>query len=706
MDNHFLAHTADDGREQTVLAHLQGTANLAEGFAAQFGEAKQGKLMGLAHDLGKYSDAFQDRLLRNGSKVDHATAGAIECLKAGHVFAALAVSGHHGGLPNLGSQTDTEGSFYSRIRSRIPPYACRIDPSFLLSVPPDRQGEPTEDMFFTRMLYSCLVDGDFLDTEQFMQNHPRATPQIKTEVLYEKLLAYIAPWFPPKGELNAQRCTILERCLNQGNRCKPGLFTLTVPTGGGKTVASLAFALAQAKQQKMQRIIYVIPYTSIIEQTASVFRRILGEDTVLEHHSGVPFEENPTDTETDAAMALATENWDAPVIVTTAVQFFESLYSAKPSRCRKLHNIARSVVIFDEAQMIPLGNLRPCVHAISQLVKRYGVSALLCTATQPALEPLFDRYLSGTRPQELCPQDIICRENFRRVSFRSAGVSDRETIAEQMQRTVQALCIVNSRKSAQALFSLLKGEGCYHLSTLMCPMHRRRILEEIRQRLQGGQVCRVVATSLIEAGVDVDFPTVFREEAGLDSVLQAAGRCNREGKRSPEDSVVTVFRSEDAAPPLFRTAIGVFRQIQSEFPQIDAQEAIHRYFQEYFSVKGAQAQDKNGVLTIMEQEPFCFRKVQERLRMIDSDTFPVCIPMDETAQMCIAQVRSGTASRACCRTLNTYSVNIYPQHFRALDESGALEILESGMAVLTDMRLYSQTTGLSLTADSGQALFI
>lgn len=666
----------------------------------------------MAHDIGKYTAAFQLRL-QGGQKVDHSTYGAYECFLRRQVAAAFAVMGHHGHLPDGGGKGDTSdaGTFFGRIK-RAKSGALDPDPVWRqeISLPeaaiPAWANDRLEGMFFTRMLYSCLVDADYLDTETFMDGHPlpkNAGPDI--DALWSRLSGYISGWFPPKGELNTQHCAILERCISEGKTKKPGLFTLTVPTGGGKTAASLAFALAHAKAHGLRRVIYVIPYTSIIEQTAETFRNILGDESVLEHHSDVQYDVD-ADGEADERslrMLLATENWGAPVVVTTAVQFFESLFACKPSQCRKLHSIAGSVVVFDEAQMLPLPYLRPCVWAISQLVKHYNVSAVLCTATQPALNPLLDEFLPGTEPVELCPEQTFSESVFRRVAFSRAGRLTWDELAQRMNERRQVLCIVNARKSAQTIFSKLNREGCFHLSTLMCPAHRQAQLAEIRRRLSCGLPCRVVSTSLVEAGVDVDFPEVFREEAGLDSVLQAAGRCNREGKHSAAESLVTVFQGEDRPPKLFDTQIEVGRMVMERQTDLTSRRAVQDYFHELLEVKGKASQDRNDIMGMMAKRLFPFQGAAERFHIIDNATRTVFIPVGEGAAL-VDSLRHGECSRALFRKLWRYGVSVYENHFQSLDSAGALELLEDGSAVLLSTDLYSKQTGLSLQAESGQRL--
>lgn len=715
MDTYaYLAHLTEDGRTQTILEHLKGTASLCSAFAAAFDAEAQGQLAGMAHDIGKYSAAFQRRL-HGGPKVDHASAGAFECLKAQQLAAAFAISGHHGGLPDGGGRGDAAGTgtFWGRInrasQGRLEDYhAWQSEFSLPHANTPAFAGTRLEGMFFTRMLFSCLVDADYTDTGAFMDNSPYLPASSSSmEELWRRLETYVSGWFPPKGALNMQRCAILEQCMSAGAQYGPGLFTLTVPTGGGKTVASLSFALAQAKARRMKRIVYVIPYTSIIEQTAQIFREILGDENVLEFHSGVQFDQQEDDASSPetAPLTRSVETWDVPVIVTTAVQFFESLYACRPSKCRKLHNLAQSVLIFDEAQMLPLPYLRPCVWAIAQLVRHYGASAVLCTATQPALDPIFQEFAPEIPIREICPMAEAHWESFRRVSFQQAGTLSWMDLAARLQQQEQVLCVVNTRRAAREVFHQLSGSGNFHLSTLMYPAHRKRILDEIRRRLRDGLPCRVVSTSLIEAGVDVDFPAVYRELSGLDSILQAAGRCNREGKRPPEDSIVTIFQGEDPPPRLFETSIGAGKIVLDHCQDVSSRAAIHTYFSTLLDLKGAEAQDAHHILPLMESEFFPFRTVAERFHLIESPTTTVYLPLEEGAGL-VELLRSGQYSRTLYRRLGQYGVSVYPQHLAALEQAGALEHLEDGSVVLRDIGLYTQTTGLTLEPSGGNALFI
>lgn len=710
----LLAHGATDEHPegQSIEAHLKGTGELAETFAAEFGAAANGKLCGLAHDIGKYSDEFQLRL-RGGKKVDHATAGAIECFKIKAAFEAVCVIGHHSGLPNVGHKdadtTESQTFFGRKLRAEqggIPDY--RKNWNGHIALPQDYfrpSGRGFATAFYIRMLYSCLVDADYIDTETFMNGDAGRGNYEPLSALCDKLTAYISKWNNPTREIDILRQKILNSCIEKASAPR-GIFSLTVPTGGGKTVASMAFALNHAVANSMKRIIYVIPYTSIIEQNAKVFRDILGQENVVEHHSQVSYELSENADELEYRSALATENWDAPVIVTTAVQFFESLYANRSSKCRKLHNIANSVIIFDEAQMIPSNNLRPCVAAIAELVRAYNATAVLCTATQPAIDEMLLEYSKKESVVELCPDVDGMFEKFRRTSFEKEGRLTTDELVSRLESQQQVLCIVNTRKFAQEVYEALPSEGRFHLSTLMCPVHRKQKLDEIRERLKSGKTCRVVSTSLIEAGVDVDFPRVFREMAGLDSILQAAGRCNREGKRSAESSIVTVFESENKVNKLIAVNRDAAEETVRDWTQPNTTSTIERYFKAYRDF--LRNDDKSGVITASEKGisgcGLPFEWIAKEFKLIDQNTFAVYIPIGEGKEL-VSRLREGERSRGLYRRAGMYSVSVYQNQFDSLINAGAAEPFGEDAAFLTDCSLYSDEKGLSTDVDGGNALF-
>lgn len=712
--NMLLAHGATDEHPegQSIEAHLKGTGELAETFAAEFGAAANGKLCGLAHDIGKYSDEFQLRL-RGGKKVDHATAGAIECFKIKAAFEAVCVIGHHSGLPNVGHKdadtTESQTFFGRKLRAEqggIPDY--RKNWNGHIALPQDYfrpSGRGFATAFYIRMLYSCLVDADYIDTETFMNGDAGRGNYEPLSALCDKLTAYISKWNNPTREIDILRQKILNSCIEKASAPR-GIFSLTVPTGGGKTVASMAFALNHAVANSMKRIIYVIPYTSIIEQNAKVFRDILGQENVVEHHSSVSYELSENADELEYRSALATENWDAPVIVTTAVQFFESLYANRSSKCRKLHNIANSVIIFDEAQMIPSNNLRPCVAAIAELVRAYNATAVLCTATQPAIDEMLLEYSKKESVVELCPDVDGMFEKFRRTSFEKEGRLTTDELVSRLESQQQVLCIVNTRKFAQEVYEALPSEGRFHLSTLMCPVHRKQKLDEIRERLKSGKTCRVVSTSLIEAGVDVDFPRVFREMAGLDSILQAAGRCNREGKRSAESSIVTVFESENKVNKLIAVNRDAAEETVRDWTQPNTTSTIERYFKAYRDF--LRNDDKSGVITASEKGisgcGLPFEWIAKEFKLIDQNTFAVYIPIGEGKEL-VSRLREGERSRGLYRRAGMYSVSVYQNQFDSLINAGAAEPFGEDAAFLTDCSLYSDEKGLSTDVDGGNALF-
>ena len=712
----FVTHRREDGTFQPLKEHIENVGERAAQFAAAFDAAEHGREAGLLHDIGKYSSKGQKRQRdpEHTAKVDHSSAGAQEAFRRKDPMAAFAVAGHHGGLPDMGGKSAADdGTLFARLNKTL---SGGDDPSawkqeIVLNGAPSMPewAEKCRDgrvqAMYTRMLFSCLVDADFLDTEAALQGPQPRGGYAPLEALWEKLQGHVAPWLKePKTELCAKRNDILRRCL-QGGEAEKGLFTLTVPTGGGKTVSSLAFALTHAVRHGMKRVVYVIPYTSIIEQNAKVFAEILGPENVLEHHSQTELADEKGDSETLEARRrrLACENWDAPVIVTTAVQFFESLYAAKTSRCRKLHHLANSVMIFDEAQTLPVPFLKPCVSAIGELVRHYGVTAVLCTATQPELGRLFNELAPELSIREIAPEPDELFEFFRRVSFQREGQLSNEELAARLTETEQVLCIVNTRKRAREIFQLLPEEGRFHLSTLMTPQDRKRVLDAVRERLKERKPCRVVSTSLVEAGVDVDFPAVWREVAGLDSILQAAGRCNREGKRPAAESIVHIFHADGRIPRMLKLNVAAAESVLADYEDVNTRPAIHAYFQTLLWAKGDAALDEKNIL--QSESSFTFRETAERFHLIDANTVTVYIPAKADAAD-IQALRDGQFSKALLRRLSKGAVNLYDTECSKLAEGGAVELhADDGYAILLNEKLYSDECGLEIGSEGGEGFF-
>lgn len=709
----YVAHLQEE-REQTVKEHLEGTAKLSGEFAKKFGKEEWGYCCGYLHDIGKYSVEFQHKIRENGNEqIDHSTAGAKVCVEKGGLYPIMSycIAGHHAGLPNYGSSQDGgfESTLMGRMKKTLKDYSAYQDEIEIPKVTtvPIAYGETKNPDFslsvFIRMLYSCLVDADFLDTEAFMKKGEikRDTGE-SIEILLQKLEKYVSKWLLNKeiNTVNGRRTEILRNCLEAGKREK-GLFRLTVPTGGGKTVASLAFALRHAVHNNMDRIIYVIPYTSIIEQNAQIFRSILGDENVLESHCNVDY----GDSEEWNPMKLAAENWDKPVVVTTNVQFFESLFGNKSSKCRKLHNIANSVVIFDEVQMLPADYLKPCIAMIEELVSSFGVSAVLCTATQPALQPFFQ---SGISAYELCPRMEEQFAFFKRTTFQNLDKISEEDLIEKLSGEYQALCIVNTKKKAQALYKALKGQGVFHLSTSMYPKHRKRVLEEVRRCLNNGERCLVLSTSLVEAGVDLDFQSVYRQLAGIDSVIQAAGRCNREGKRSPEESNVYVFRFEEQERILGqRKQIEAAKTLVSEGKDISALETIEEYFKFLYHLKSSEL-DKKNIMAQFKGIKCNFPKVAEDFKMIENDTKTVFIPIEEEAQDLLQQLKYQGFTKTSMRKAGQYSVTLYDDVIEKMEAAGMIELVAENINdfyELKDKERYTEEFGLDLNIENGMALF-
>ena len=724
----FYAHSLQDRDKrdwQPLANHLHAVADAAGARGAKFEARSAAALAGLMHDLGKYSLAFQRRLEGASEKVDHSTAGAQQVVQStadpdSKIIAkviAHAIAGHHAGLPDTISD---EASLDARLKREVE----ALDPTWLSEISPvvaalmpaidwgDRRSLAYRLAFFGRMIFSCLVDADFRDTEAFYgaaegRVFDREWPRLPD--LVDGLISRFDSFMMEKASaakatpVNALRAEILRQVRARADE-RQGLFTLTVPTGGGKTLASLGFALDHAQRHNLDRIVYAIPFTSIIDQTASIFREVLGEGNVLEHHASID-ESRIEGREARDKLRLAMEDWAAPVVVTTNVQLFESLHSNRPSRCRRLHSLARSVIILDEAQTIPLPLLRPCLAAIDERARNYGASVVLCTATQPAVgKPQFEGGLALGPERELARDPLRLHRELKRVRVAHIGERKDDDLVEALAAAPQGLVIVNSRAHALSLYrsGVAAGlDGMVHLTTRQYAAHRPRILTDVRRRLQEGKPCRVVATSLVEAGVDLDFPAVWRAEAGLDQIAQAAGRCNREGERPPEESLVGIFRSTERRPPreIAQLASDMARAVRSH-DDILSPAAMHDYFAEVYWRKGA-ALDRKNILTafaMSASEPsFEYRRVAEDFRMIESGLAPVIVAREAEARQALVALRAGASAGSVGRRLQPFIVQVPPKARDSLLTNGHVRFVDGELgefAELVTERLYRDDVGL------------
>ncbi|MDD3287571.1 MAG: CRISPR-associated helicase Cas3' [Alphaproteobacteria bacterium] len=719
---HSLDNQSDKSQWQSLKDHLEATALLAAEYAREFGAENAVRVAGLLHDLGKYSLKFQARLLGSKELVDHSIAGAKEILqrpatpidKLMFDLIAYAIAGHHAGLAD-----------YKDLQKRLKSESAPLDQSWKdeiednasslwpMHIRPERETVGFSSAFLGRMIFSCLVDADYKDTERFYAKHEKSAinrdwPNLREHIheLISSFNNHMAGMKGKPGPINTLRNDILHHVRNNATN-SPGLFTLTVPTGGGKTLASLGFALDHAKAHNLRRIIYAIPFTSIIDQNADIFKKVLGSEYILEHHASI--DKDKYDWECRDKLRLAMEDWAAPIIVTTNVQLFESLFSNRPSRCRKLHNMAQSVIIIDEAQTLPFHLLRPCLAVLDELAKNYGTTIVLCTATQPAFDKRdFKHGGLDIKDRELAPDPAGLVKQLRRVNITKGHELDDDQLVNDLSKHKQALVIVNSRRHALSLYQKAKLaglDGVIHLTTRQYAAHRRTILARVRETLKESAPCILIATSLVEAGVDLDFPRVWRAEAGLDQIAQAAGRCNRENKRSWEESIVTVFKPKDFSPPKeIKQLAADFAAMEDRFDDLLSPEAIKAYFSEVFWRKGAEQLDNKGILknfSVSAGRLLCdYKTIAKDFKMISSSLCPIIINDNSSVQDILDRLNSEYASPGkAVQELQSYMVQVPLKDFECLIKNGRIgfyrkDLWEDQFAVLTDPSLYKAETGL------------
>lgn len=725
----YYAHTREDGERQTVKAHLIGVSKLAEGFSVDFLKPLA-KKASYDHDTGKYALKYQWRLDDDNIKFSHAACGALEYKKfadKNDAFAPLmeyCIAGHHTGLMDGGTGADNSDSptLNGTLKradeytgdSDYSAYATEIEFATLTQeeiTPPYNElrsaKDPTELIeryaFFTKYVFSCLTDADFLDTERFCNKNVERGMSGDFKMALDKLNRELSD-MPSNTPLRQARSRIQQQAFDNSVN-KSHISILDMPTGSGKTLCSLKLALESGKK----RIIYVIPYTSIIEQTANKFEKMFGDVLpVLQHHSNYSYDGGTEEEKKTAEKLKRTcENWDAPLIITTSVQFFQSIYHYKGSALRKLHNLRDSVIVFDEIHLIPTELLRPCLKAVGYITKYLNSEALFLSATMPDYSKLFDKFLPDVNYNKLVT-DRTNFKYFKKCEYKDKGKTTLETIAENASRCKNALIVVNTKKTAAELYNLVQGEK-YHLSANMTPAHRSRVIEAVRKKLENGEHITVVSTSLVEAGVDLDFSTVFRQLSGLDSILQAGGRCNREGR--DDKGYVYVFdidetyrKGSDLAMRINKT-----KGLLKKYSDITSYDCIKEYYDGIFDFNQSRIAE-NSIAKYNEQSnsfdrqgvmwpnSIPFRSYAMQFEYISADTISIVIddPNDRTCHELVETLRKGDMSVR--RALQKYSVSVYMNVFKDLYSQGVLNDHGTGIFILENQSYYNNETGLNTQA--------
>ena len=704
----LYAHSANNlGNRQPLADHLRNVASLAAEMATPFGGGDLAFLAGLWHDAGKADPTWQCLLIeceegrRQRVGVDHKCAGVMLADETGGnaQLVGTLIHAHHGGLahPRTGlrpwfeqaRQLPGPSLAIEELKAAMPDIAEQPQPD----LPEYLRRDPIEAEMFLRMTYSALVDADSLDTEvHFLAgaSNSRNQGSPSLAVLWDRYVAFLADQpGPPGSEVNTVRAEVHEACIAAA-ASPQAIFRLTVPTGGGKTRSAMAFALRHGMEHNLRRIIVAVPFTSITQQTARVYREIFDRsdqrerNAVLEHHSGaLEVHEDEGVLPEEVWRRLAAENWDAPIVVTTTVQLFESLFSNRRGKTRKLHNLAGSVIVLDEVQALPSDLLSPILDALRQMTEHYGATVVLSTATQPTFELI--REFRELPAREINLENPRHFGMLRRVDYewRTGERNPWPEVAEWIRQEHSALAIVNTRRHAMELLDALGDENNLHLSTLLCGIHRNEVLTEVRRRLSAGEPCRLVSTQVVEAGVDLDFPTVFRAEAPLDAVIQAAGRCNREGGR--DRGHVVVFRPPDDATPtgVYRSGRDVARVVQ-QFPCFDPDdpETLRQYFSTLYDT--AVNPDARGIQALRRN--LDFPAVAEKFRMFEDDTMDLVVeyPPGDAQKIngLVEQLRTRERpARQVLRELQPHTISVHRREVRRLEAQGWIEPVMDGLGV-------------------------
>lgn len=706
-DKYIISHIKNNGTKwefQSNDKHQEGVAKLSAEFASHFGMAEFGQILGLLHDKGKEQQSFQQHIkkesgyqpdIRVEGDSNHAYVGALIAKQLFPMQSQLIdniIMGHHRGLYDNDKKR--------KILEKSIPQDVTITPITANLQLPELPYQKEDIHHLIRMLFSCLVDADRLDTERFMQPEQSELRCVKSSI--EELLKKLETFLynlsnnVKQTEVNKIRKEVQEYCIKESDG-DVNFYSLTVPTGGGKTLSSVLWALRHAKRNNLNRIIIAIPYTSIIVQTASVLRNIFGDENVLEHHSNTNVEDN--DKWLTTKLKLATENWDYPIVVTTNVQLFESLFSSHPSKCRKLHNIVKSVLILDEVQTLPTQFLKPIVKTLSTLKRIFSTSVLFTTASQPVLEGSIrgtnDEFEALPKINEIIPTEAKLHERLRRVtlSFDNERTSYDE-IANRLTQHNRVLCIVNTRRDALEIYERMPKEGVtLHLSRMMCPKHIKNTIDTIRKALNSDEpVVRVISTQLIEAGVDIDFPVVYRQEAGLDSILQAAGRCNREGKLAIATTHVFKIQERSLPPGMISQANNARLNMKGDKNWFST-EAMQEYFYQLYSrVENFDVKDMEYLLY---NEAFLFEEAAHQFKLIDDNTISVFVNYEDSMSL-VDALRNFGYSYSLIQKLSQYSVDIRQRDFNNLHSEGLISSIDDKFYVIESSLQYDEYIGINI----------
>lgn len=717
MINKYHAHTLEGESEkkwQTIKEHAVNVAKHVKKFSALWCTEEYAENLGLLHDVGKYQADFQRRLRGEKISVEHSISGASLWLKMKWPESgAYCIAGHHGGLPDVGNKTDSsdEPTLLGRIKRAssqdFSAYKNEIVLKKISRFPAKdavcMSGGSTDAIkkeyaFWTRMMFSCLTDADYLDTEQFCSGRKERGVYADFEVCRNKIVKYISQ-FKADTSIKRARDDMRRQVMSHAQE-KADIYLINMPTGSGKTLTSMQFALERAILTSKKHIIYVIPYTSIIDQNAKIFKHIFGNDAVLEHHCNFDYE-SVIELGTRERLQRTAENWDASIIVTTNVQFFESIYGNRSSELRKLHNIADSVIVFDEAHMFPSLFFEPCLEAIKILTQRYHCEAILMTATMPD----FQTWMREFGCDSVKTVDLIADKSnfaiFNRCTIDNLGCLSSEKLVALATEAQNSLIVVNSRKAAKKIYNILPGEK-YHLSTYMTYDDRSQVISTVKKLLEGDEHFCLVSTSLIEAGVDLDFDLVFREIAGLDNLLQTTGRCNREGKKQGCNAYSFAFEEEDLQVKNneFVLKQSFCRKVFEKYEKVESPEAVTYYFNQLYAytLGDMKAMDfKRAFSTAscgVDDFGFNFANYALSFRLIDDNTQPLVIVTERNRKAVVplldAFAHGGMASM---RQLQKYSINLRSYEFEQLSKEGVV-CNDKGVSYLDCERYYSKETGI------------